>query len=181
MGRWIATARRHRRRAASGVGQLQFAWSPPECGSATSLCQSGFVGTQSIDLADHIAVARRGLSAVGEGAAYHRHRIRTGLFEPKSLLPGNGIFRAETKRSKRLRKGQGHRGRDNVSLNNPANSGLVDSNHGSARLGMRDLREEIPTARSLNPISSGFSRRLLGTQRVHKGKPAIGLLMVVPI
>ena len=31
----------------------------------------------------------------------HRHRIRTGLFEPKSPLRGNGIFRAETKRSKR--------------------------------------------------------------------------------
>jgi hypothetical protein len=50
------------------------------------------------------------------------------LFEPQSLLPGNGIFGAETKRSKRFRKGQGHRGRDNVSLNNPANSGLVVEN-----------------------------------------------------
>ena len=31
----------------------------------------------------------------------HRPRIRTGLFEPKSPLRGNGIFRAETKRPKR--------------------------------------------------------------------------------
>ena len=26
------------------------------------------------------------------------------MFEPKSLLPGNGIFKAETKRPKRLRR-----------------------------------------------------------------------------
>jgi hypothetical protein len=43
-------------------------------------------------------------------------------------LSGNGIFRAETKRPKRLRKGQGHRGRDNVSLNNPPIRGLFDGN-----------------------------------------------------
>jgi hypothetical protein len=34
-----------------------------------------------------------------------------------------------------------------------------DSNHRPARLGMRDLREEIATARSSNPVSSGCSRR----------------------
>ena len=34
----------------------------------------------------------------------HRHRIRTGLFEPKSPLRKNRIFRAETKRPKRLWK-----------------------------------------------------------------------------
>jgi hypothetical protein len=34
-----------------------------------------------------------------------RH-FEPSLFEPQSLLPGNGIFGAETKRSKRLREGQ---------------------------------------------------------------------------
>ena len=43
-------------------------------------------------------------------------------------MPENGIFGAETKR---LRKGQGHRGRDDVSLNNPANSGLVAEKPGN--------------------------------------------------
>ena len=37
----------------------------------------------------------------GRRSCAHRHRIRTGLFEPKSPLRGNGIFRAETKRPKR--------------------------------------------------------------------------------
>ena len=37
----------------------------------------------------------------GRRSCPHRHRIRTGLFEPKSPLRGNGIFRAETKRPKR--------------------------------------------------------------------------------
>ena len=40
----------------------------------------------------------------GRRSCPHRHRIRTGLFEPKSPLRGNGIFRAETKRPKRLRR-----------------------------------------------------------------------------
>ena len=92
---------------------------------------------------------------MGEGAAYRRHRIRTGLFEPKSLLPGNGIFRAETKRSKRLRKGQGHRGRDNVSLNNPAYSGLVAENREiSVSVGVRGGAERnsnwVPSTQSLS-------------------------------
>jgi hypothetical protein len=37
----------------------------------------------------------------GRRSCPHRHRIRTGLFEPKSPLRGNGIFRAETNRPKR--------------------------------------------------------------------------------
>src|SRR5580700_6799214 len=37
----------------------------------------------------------------GRRSCPHRHRIRTGLFEPKSPLLGNGISRAETKRPKR--------------------------------------------------------------------------------
>ena len=42
-------------------------------------------------------------------------------FEPESL-PGNGIFRAETKRPKPLWKVQERRCRDKISLNNPAHS-----------------------------------------------------------
>ena len=34
----------------------------------------------------------------------NNHAFEPGLFEPKSLLPGNGIFRAETKRPKRLQR-----------------------------------------------------------------------------
>jgi hypothetical protein len=51
-----------------------------------------------------------------------------GLFEPKSPLPGNGISRAETKEAKTASKVQGSRWRDKISLNNPANSGLVSEN-----------------------------------------------------
>jgi hypothetical protein len=49
----------------------------------------------------------------------------------------------------------------------------VDSNHGSARLGMRDLQGAIATTRSSDPVSSGYSRRLLGTQRVQKASQQI--------
>jgi hypothetical protein len=51
-----------------------------------------------------------------------------------------------------------------------------DLNHRSARLGMRDLRGEIATARSFNAVSSGYSRRLLGTRRVHKASQRKSLL-----
>ena len=34
----------------------------------------------------------------------NNHAFEPGLFEPKSPLPGNGIFGAETKRLKRLRR-----------------------------------------------------------------------------
>ena len=37
----------------------------------------------------------------GRRSCPHRHRIRTGLFETKSPLRGNGIFRAETKEALR--------------------------------------------------------------------------------
>ena len=47
-------------------------------------------------LAARLARQRR-----GRRSCPHQHRIRTGLFEPKSPLRGNGIFRAETKRPKR--------------------------------------------------------------------------------
>jgi hypothetical protein len=33
----------------------------------------------------------------------NNHAVEPGLFEPQSLLPGNGISRAETERPKRLR------------------------------------------------------------------------------
>jgi hypothetical protein len=54
--------------------------------------------------------------------------FETSLFEPKSPLLGNGIFRAETKRPKRLWKVQERRCRDKISLNNPAHSGLFGEN-----------------------------------------------------
>jgi hypothetical protein len=54
--------------------------------------------------------------------------VKGESLEPQSLLPGNGIFGPETKRSKTTSKGQGHRDRDNVSLNNPASSELVAEN-----------------------------------------------------
>ena len=68
--------------------------------------------------------------------------LEPGLFEPGSLLPGNGIFRPETKRPKVSVAGkrnfhggdkeaetaleiQGCRRRDKISLGNPADSGLI--------------------------------------------------------
>ena len=39
----------------------------------------------------------------GRRSCPHRHPIRTGLFEPKSPFPGNGIFKPETRRARRLR------------------------------------------------------------------------------
>jgi hypothetical protein len=83
--------------------------------------------------------------------------LEPSLFEPQSLLPGNGIFGAETKRSKWLRKVGGHRGRDNVSLNNPANSGRVAQNRGIS-IGMR-VRGGPGRTRTANQIVMKWSRR----------------------
>jgi hypothetical protein len=59
------------------------------------------------------------------GSCPHRHRIRTGLFEPKSPLRGNGIFRAETNRPKRPWRFKDAGERQNISPGNSANSGLI--------------------------------------------------------
>ena len=51
--------------------------------------------------------------------------IRTKSFEPKSPLPGNGIFRLETNGPKRRRSSRrGDRG-DKTYSQNPADSGLI--------------------------------------------------------
>jgi hypothetical protein len=50
------------------------------------------------------------------------HAFEPSLFEPKSLLPGNGIFRPETNGPKRLRS------RDETYSWDAANSGLVSEN-----------------------------------------------------
>ena len=59
------------------------------------------------------------------GLPLHRRPIRTSLFEPKSPFPGNGNFRAETTGPKPAPNVYGRYCRDKISLNNPANSGLV--------------------------------------------------------
>jgi hypothetical protein len=97
-------------------------------------------------------------SPIHEGRQYGT--FEPNLFEPQSLLPGNGIFGAESKRSKRLRKGQGHRGRDNDRLNNPANSGLVVENReisvgtrvrgGGRSQGRTCLSNKFPGNREIN-------------------------------
>ena len=54
-----------------------------------------------------------------------KHPFEPSLFEPKSPLPGNGIFRLETNGPKRRRSSRrGDRG-DKTYSQNPANSGLI--------------------------------------------------------
>jgi hypothetical protein len=85
---------------------------------------------------------------------------------------------------------QGRRCGDKISLGNSANSGLLAENReisvrsrvrgGAIRTRTMDplgwvceMRGEIATARSSNPVSSGYSWRLLGRQRVHKASQQI--------
>ena len=50
------------------------------------------------------------------------------LFEPKSPFPGNGIFRAETKRPEKALNLGASRCGDKAYSSNPVNSGLVAEN-----------------------------------------------------
>jgi hypothetical protein len=71
-------------------------------------------------------------------------------------LPGNGIFRAETKRPKRLGRFKGPVAETKVSLNNPANSGLVSENQEisvSGRVGLRGLEPRAKHAVAIEPVS----------------------------
>ena len=45
-----------------------------------------------------------GSSNASEAESANNHTVEPRLFEPKSLLPGNGILPAETNAPKRLRK-----------------------------------------------------------------------------
>ena len=56
------------------------------------------------------------------------HAFEPRLVEPRSPLPGNGIFRAETKRPKRQWKVQERRCREKIWLNNPAHAALFGEN-----------------------------------------------------
>ena len=81
----------------------------------------------------------------GRRSCPHRHRIRTGLFEPKSPLRGNGIFRAETKRPKRPWRFK-DAGPETKSRQNSANSGLIAGfREISVRTRMRGGAERSPT------------------------------------
>ena len=86
----------------------------------------------------------------------HRHRIRTGLFEPESPLRGNGIFTAETKRPKTALEIQGRRRRDKISLGDPANSGLI--------AGFREI--PVRTRMRGGPGRSPTSGQINGLQKV---------------
>ena len=55
----------------------------------------------------------------------NNHAVEPRLFEPKSLLPGNGILPAETKAPKRLRKTKDDHCGDMTHTSNPANSALL--------------------------------------------------------
>ena len=93
----------------------------------------------------------------GRRSCPHRHRIRTGLFEPKSPLLGNGISRAETKGPETALEIQGRRCRDKISPGNSANSGLI------ARFREISVRTRVRggpgRTRTANQIVMKWSRR----------------------
>ena len=80
-------------------------------------------------------------------------RIRTEFFEPKSALPGNGIFRLETNGPKRRRSSRrGARG-DKTYSQNPADSGLIAGfGEISVRTRMRGGAERSPTLGRINSL-----------------------------
>ena len=81
----------------------------------------------------HFWQVDRGASAECSAFLLNNHAFEPRLVEPKSPLPGNGIFRAETKRPKTAVKVQGRRCRDKISLNNPRPFGAIRLEPGNLR------------------------------------------------
>ena len=84
-----------------------------------------------------------------------KHAFEPSLFEPKSPLPGNGIFRPETNGPKRPRNSKARRSGDKTYSQNPANSGLIaESREISGRPKMRGGAERtsncVPSTQSLS-------------------------------
>ena len=80
------------------------------------------------------------------------------LFEPKSPLPGNGIFRPETNGPKKAPELKAWRSGDKTYSQNPANSGLI-AGFGEISLerecvvGLRGLELRAKHAVAIEPVS----------------------------
>ena len=112
----------------------------------------------------------------GRRSCPHRHRIRTGLFEPKSPLRGNGIFTRRDKEAETALEIQGRRCRDKISLGNPADSGLIAGfREISVRTRMRggpgglklSTRASRPQLSLVRPCGRAIIRSSLRLNQVH--------------
>ncbi len=61
----------------------------------------------------------------GRRSCPHRHRVRTGLFKTEVSVAGKRNFQGRDKAAETGVKVQGRHCRDKISLNNPADSGLI--------------------------------------------------------